>query len=160
MDTDVLIIGGGPTGLTLANDLGRRGVRCMLIDQKPEPQFLPKMERCNARTMEIFRRMGLADKVRAAGLRADAPMDVFLVLDCVQPPLVRFPFPSVAEYKAIIANSTDGSQPLEPYQLISQYTIEPLLRAEAEKLPSVSVRFGFELLSFVGLYQNMKQNSF
>ena len=148
MDTDVLIVGGGPTGLTLANDLGLRGVRSILIDQKPEPQFLPKMERCNARTMEIFRRMGLVDKVRAAGLRADAPMDVFLVLDCVQPPLLRFPFPSVAEFKQIIAKTTDGSQPLEPYQLISQYTVEPLLKAEAEKLPSVSVRFGFELLSF------------
>jgi 2-polyprenyl-6-methoxyphenol hydroxylase-like FAD-dependent oxidoreductase len=148
MDTDVLIVGGGPTGLTLANDLGLRGVRCILIDQKPEPAFLPKMERCNARTMEIFRRMGLVDKVRAAGLRADAPMDVFLVLDCVQPPLIRFPFPSVAEYKKTIAKSTDGRQPREPYQLISQYTIEPLLKAEAEKQPSVSVRFGIELLSF------------
>ena len=148
MDTDVLIVGGGPTGLTLANDLGLRGVRCMLIDQKPAPAFLPKMERCNARTMEIFRRMGLASKVRAAGLRADAPMDVFLVLDCVRPPLLRFPFPSVAEFTEIIAKTTDGSQPLEPYQLISQYTVEPLLKAEAEKLPSVSVRFGYELLSF------------
>jgi 2-polyprenyl-6-methoxyphenol hydroxylase-like FAD-dependent oxidoreductase len=148
MDTDVLIVGGGPTGLTLANDLGLRGVRCMLIDQKPAPAFLPKMERCNARTMEIFRRMGLVKKVRAAGLRAEAPMDVFIVLDCVQPPLLRFPFPSVAEFKTIIAKTTDGSQPLEPYQLISQYTVEPLLKAEAEKLPSVSVRFGFELLSF------------
>jgi 2-polyprenyl-6-methoxyphenol hydroxylase-like FAD-dependent oxidoreductase len=143
-----LIVGGGPTGLTLANDLGLRGIRCMLIDQKPEPQFLPKMERCNARTMEIYRRMGLVDKVRAAGLRAYAPMDVFIVFDCATPPLLRFPFPSVNDYRAAIANSTDGSLPLEPYQLISQYTLEPLLKAEAEKLPSVSVRFGYELLSF------------
>jgi 2-polyprenyl-6-methoxyphenol hydroxylase-like FAD-dependent oxidoreductase len=147
-DTDVLIVGGGPTGLVLANDLGRRGVRCMLIDQKPAPAFLPKMERCNARTMEIFRRMGLADKIRGAGLRSDAPMDVFLVLDCVQPPLLRFPFPSVDEFKRTIAQTTDASQPLEPYQLISQYTVEPLLKAEAEKLPSVTVRFGYELTSF------------
>jgi len=57
MDTQVLIVGGGPVGLTLAIDLGRRGVRCTLIEQKEAPQFLPKMERCNARTMEIFRRM-------------------------------------------------------------------------------------------------------
>jgi 2-polyprenyl-6-methoxyphenol hydroxylase-like FAD-dependent oxidoreductase len=38
--------------------------------------------------------------------------------------------------------------PLEPYQLISQYTLEPLLKSVAETLPSVSVRFGHELLSF------------
>ena len=67
MDTDVLIVGAGPVGLTLANALGRRGVRCTLIEKKAAPEFLPKMERCNARTMEIFRRMGLAEKIRAAG---------------------------------------------------------------------------------------------
>ena len=54
----VLIVGAGPVGLTLAIDLGRRGVRCMLVEQKDAPAFLPKMERCNARTMEIYRRLG------------------------------------------------------------------------------------------------------
>ena len=77
--TDVLVVGAGPVGLTLAVDLGRRGVRCTLIEQKAAPEFLPKMERCNARTMEIFRRMGLADKIRAAGLPADVPMDVYVI---------------------------------------------------------------------------------
>src|SRR5438445_11384901 len=80
MHTQALIVGGGPVGLTLAIDLGMRGVRCTLIEQKEAPQFLPKMERCNARTMEIFRRMGIVDKVRAAGLRDDVPMDVFIIL--------------------------------------------------------------------------------
>src|SRR5689334_5295832 len=129
MDTQVLIVGAGPTGLTLAIDLGRRGVRCMVIEQKEAPQFLPKMERCNARTMEIYRRMGIAEQVRAAGLPAHCPMDIFIVT-------------------SRIAKSEDGSEPLEPYQLISQYTLEPLLKSIAEKLPSVTVRYGCELVSF------------
>jgi 2-polyprenyl-6-methoxyphenol hydroxylase-like FAD-dependent oxidoreductase len=79
MDTEVLIVGAGPTGLTLAIDLGLRGVRTMIVEQKEAPQFLPKMERCNARTMEIYRRMGIAERVRAAGLPAWVPMDVFIV---------------------------------------------------------------------------------
>src|ERR671924_2040026 len=95
MDTQVVIVGAGPTGLTLAIDLGKRGVRCTVIEQKPAPQFLPKMERCNARTMEIYRRMGIAEKVRAAGLRADVPMDVFIVRALSQPPLVHHKYPSV-----------------------------------------------------------------
>src|SRR5437762_7445470 len=70
MDAQVLIVGAGPTGLTLAIDLGLRGVRAIVIEQKDAPQFLPKMERCNARTMEIYRRMGIAEQVRAAGLPA------------------------------------------------------------------------------------------
>src|SRR4051812_46153547 len=151
VDTDVLVVGAGPVGLTLAVDLGRRGVRCTLVEQKPAPEFLPKMERCNARTMEIFRRMGLAEKIRAAGLRADIPMDVFIILAMNEPPLLRLPYPSVAEAKAQIAACNDGSMPLEPYQLISQYTIEPLLKAEADALPSVSVRYGCE---FVELSQD------
>ena len=57
MDTQVLVAGAGPVGLTLAIALGQRGIRCTLIEQKEAPQFLPKMERCNARTMEIFRRI-------------------------------------------------------------------------------------------------------
>ena len=58
MDTQVLVIGAGPVGLTLAIDLGLRGVRCTLIEQKMAPAKLPKMARCNARTMDIYRRMG------------------------------------------------------------------------------------------------------
>ncbi len=146
METEVLIVGAGPTGLTLAIDLGRRGVRCIVVEQKEAPQFLPKMERCNARTMEIYRRIGIAERVRAAGLPAHCPMDVFIVLSLVGPPLVHLPYPSVAEAKAQIAATNDGTLPLEPYQLISQYTLEPLLKSIAEEL--VDVRYGCELVSF------------
>jgi 2-polyprenyl-6-methoxyphenol hydroxylase-like FAD-dependent oxidoreductase len=148
MDTQVLVVGGGPVGLVLAIDLGKRGVRCTLIEQKEAPQFLPKMERCNARTMEIFRRMGIAGKVRAAGLRADVPMDVFIVLSLAEPPLLHQRYPSVEKAREEIRSSNDGSMPLEPYQLISQYTLEPLLKSIAETLPSVSVRYGCRLESF------------
>src|SRR5262245_5379677 len=79
-ETDVLIVGAGPVGLTLAIDLGRRGIRCTLVERRPEPAFLPKMERCNARTMEIFRRIGLADRIREKGLAGSVPMDVFIIL--------------------------------------------------------------------------------
>ena len=148
MHTQALIVGGGPVGLTLAIDLGRRGVRCTLIEQKEAPQFLPKMERCNARTMEIFRRMGIVDKVRAAGLRDDVPMDVFIILSLAEPPLLHLPYPSVKRARAEISACSDGSMPLEPYQLISQYTLEPLLKSIAEGLRSVTVRYGCRLESF------------
>ena len=147
--TEVLIVGAGPVGLTLAVDLGLRGVRCTLVEQKEAPQFLPKMERCNARTMEIFRRMGLADRIRAAGLPPHCPMDVFIVTSILKPPLLRLAYPSVAEARQMISAATDASMPLEPYQLISQYTLEPLLKSVAEKLPTVTVRYGTEFLDFV-----------
>ena len=103
MDTQVLIAGAGPTGLTLAIDLGRRGVRCTLIEQKEAPQFLPKMERCNARTMEIFRRMGIAQRIRAAGLRPLPDGHVHRAL-AGRAPLLQLPYPSVAEARGRIAS--------------------------------------------------------
>ncbi|MBB3595820.1 2-polyprenyl-6-methoxyphenol hydroxylase-like FAD-dependent oxidoreductase [Rhizobium sp. BK529] len=145
--TDVLIVGAGPVGLTLAIDLGQKGVRCTLIEKKEAPEFLPKMERCNARTMEIFRRMGLSEKIRKAGLDASVPMDVYVVLAMNEPPLLRLPYPSVNEALEEIRRSEDASQPLEAYQLISQYTLEPLLKSVAEQLPSVTVRYGSEFVS-------------
>ena len=148
MDTQVLIVGAGPVGLTLAVALGRRGVRCILLEQKDAPQFLPKMERCNARTMEIYRRLGIAQKIRDAGFPRDAPMDVFIVTSLTEPPLLHLPYPSVAQAQALIAACHDGSLPLEPYQLISQYTLEPLLKSVAESIPTVDVRYGCEFISF------------
>ncbi|HXM80771.1 MAG TPA: FAD-dependent monooxygenase [Burkholderiales bacterium] len=146
-DSEVLIVGAGPVGLTLAIDLGQKGVRCTLIERNEAPQFLPKMERCNARTMEILRRMGLAEKIRAAGLDRNVPMDVYVILAMNEPPLLRLPYPSVAEAQGQIDACADGSMPLEPYQLISQYTLEPLLKSVAQSLPGVTVRYGCEYMS-------------
>jgi 2-polyprenyl-6-methoxyphenol hydroxylase-like FAD-dependent oxidoreductase len=145
----VLVVGGGPVGLSLAIELGQWGVACRLIDRRDRLGRLPKMERCNARTMEIYRRMGIADRIRAAGLAGDIPMDVFICLGSLtRPPLVHHPYPSVDDLKALGRTVNDGSLPLEPYQLISQYTLEPLLKQEAEATPGVSVDFGTELVDF------------
>jgi 2-polyprenyl-6-methoxyphenol hydroxylase-like FAD-dependent oxidoreductase len=145
---EVIIVGAGPVGLTLAVDLGKRGIRCTLLEQKEAPEFLPKMERANARTMEMYRRIGLADAIRKAGLRGDCPMDVYVALDLKRPPLLRLRYPSTDEARAECRASNDGTGPLEPYQLISQYTIEPLLKSVAESLPSVTVRYGTRFLGF------------
>jgi 2-polyprenyl-6-methoxyphenol hydroxylase-like FAD-dependent oxidoreductase len=144
----VLIVGGGPVGLTLAIDLGQRGVECLLIDKRPEPSFLPKMERCHSRSMEHFRRLGIADQVRKAGYPEDLPLDAFLVRSMAEPAIARLPVPSVTKLKKQSERANDGRSPAEPYQIVSQYALEPLLKSVAEKTPGVTVRFGCELLSF------------
>jgi len=148
-DFDVVVVGAGPVGLTLAIDLGRRGARTLLIEKDPTTKQYPKMDRSNARTMEFYRRIGIADRVRALGYPADASMDVFIVTRLCDPPMARLHYPSVAEHRAKIAACVDGSEPLEPYQLVSQNDLEPLLKEVAESTPNVTVRFGCELIDFV-----------
>jgi 2-polyprenyl-6-methoxyphenol hydroxylase-like FAD-dependent oxidoreductase len=148
MEHDVVVVGAGPVGLTLAIDLGQRGVRTLLLERDPATKQYPKMDRSNARTMELYRRLGFADRVRALGYPPEASMDVFIVTRLCDPPLARLHYPSVAQHRETIAATTDASEPLEPYQLVAQNDLEPLLKEIAEATPNVTVRFGCELIDF------------
>ncbi|MGE0829381.1 MAG: FAD-dependent monooxygenase [Hyphomonadaceae bacterium] len=145
---DVIIAGAGPVGLTLAIDLGRRGVKTLIMERNPTTGPWPKMDRTNARSMEMFRRIGLADRIRELGYPADNPMDVFLLTKMSEPALAVLKFGSVAERRAEIAACTDGSLPLEPYQLVSQNWVEPLLKEVAEGTPNVTVRYAHPVVDF------------
>lgn len=148
VDTPVLIVGAGPVGLALAIDLAQRGVAATLVDRLAEPTPLPKMERINPRTMEYFRSLGVADQVRSAGLPEDLPMDVYVCETLFAEPLVHHPQPSVREMRLRGYETNDGSVPLETYQLTSQYTLEPLLRAIAQELSTRRPLFVSELVAF------------
>jgi 2-polyprenyl-6-methoxyphenol hydroxylase-like FAD-dependent oxidoreductase len=67
MDTDVLIVGAGPTGLMLANQLGRRGVRAMIIDRHAGPARQTRALGVQARTMEIYAKLGIVDRALELG---------------------------------------------------------------------------------------------
>src|SRR5882672_7426394 len=68
MDTDVLIVGAGPTGLMLANQLARRGVHPMIIDRHSGPAQQTRAIGVQARTLEIYSKMGIVDKALALGM--------------------------------------------------------------------------------------------
>jgi 2-polyprenyl-6-methoxyphenol hydroxylase-like FAD-dependent oxidoreductase len=76
----VLIAGAGPVGLALALELGWRGIRCLLIEQKEEFAGNPKAKTVHQRTLELFRRWGrgIPEKLRgAAPLGPDSPRIFF-----------------------------------------------------------------------------------
>ena len=148
MDTQVLIVGGGPIGLTLAIDLAQRGVRCTLVEHKDAPAFLPKMERCNARTMEIYRRMGIVERVRAAGLPAHCPMDVFVVISMIEPPLVHHPHPSVAEARRASPGATTARCRSSPISSSRNTRSSRCSSRSPKRCRRSSVRYGHEFLSF------------
>ena len=71
MDTDVLIVGAGPTGLMLANQLGRREVRAMIIDRHSGPAQQSRAMAVHARTLEIYSRLGIAERALELGRRGN-----------------------------------------------------------------------------------------
>ena len=147
-DFDVCIVGAGPVGLTLALDLSRRGVRSVVVERELKPGPWPKMERCNARSMEIYRRLGVVEAIRARGLAAEKSMSVAIVTNLSDPPLALLEYPTVNAMRERIAKSADGALPLEPYQMISQYTLEPILREAVARCSNVVTLFGSSFLDF------------
>jgi 2-polyprenyl-6-methoxyphenol hydroxylase-like FAD-dependent oxidoreductase len=144
----VLIAGGGPAGLTLAISLGQLGVSCEVVDARPAPARVPRAERCGSRAMEIFRQLGVSAQLRAAGLPGEASLDVVVCAGSLGRQLERHRHPSAAEVLATMLEVNDGTMPLEPPVMISQYTLEPVLREVAEATPGVTVRFGAEFIDF------------
>jgi 2-polyprenyl-6-methoxyphenol hydroxylase-like FAD-dependent oxidoreductase len=69
MDTDVLIVGAGPTGLMLANQLGRRGVLATIIDRHSGPAQQTRAMAVHARTLEIYAQLGIAERALELGRR-------------------------------------------------------------------------------------------
>ena len=69
MDTDVLVVGAGPTGLMLANQLVRRGVRVRIIDRHSGPSLQTRALGVQARTMEIYAKLGIVERALELGKR-------------------------------------------------------------------------------------------
>lgn len=142
MDVPVLIAGGGPVGMTLALELARHGVQTILVERNPRTTRHPKMDITNGRSMELFRRLGVVDDLRAVGVPADNPFDVSWVTRLVGHELHRFHYESSREFGERIRRVNDGSQPVEPPLRVSQVVIEPVLKAAIDANPLIDVRFG------------------
>jgi 2-polyprenyl-6-methoxyphenol hydroxylase-like FAD-dependent oxidoreductase len=142
--TQVLIAGGGPVGMTLAAVLAQRGIRCMLVERNLDTTIHPKMDITNARSMELFRTLGLVDQLRQVAVPPDHCFDVSWITTFAGHELHRFRYPSVTQHRAQIRARNDGTQSSESPMRVSQVEIEPVLRRHIESQPLVDVRFGVQ----------------
>lgn len=134
----MIIVGAGPVGLTLAMDLASRGVRVLIAETRRYAE--PPSVKCNhvsARTMEQFRRLGVAQKLRAAGLPEDYPNDVVFRTRMTGTELTRIPIPSRRD-RYTHTDGPDGWWPTpEPPHRINQIYLEPILLEHTAALPGV-----------------------
>ena len=146
--TPVLIVGGGMVGFSLAVELGTRGVDCIIINENATEATHPQGNTLNSRTMEHFRRLGIADQVRRAGLPADHSTDVVYVTRFAGWELARLDMPSTTEKLQNRTHSEHTELTPEPLHRANFFYIETILKQRAEALKSVDVRFGWRLLEF------------
>jgi 2-polyprenyl-6-methoxyphenol hydroxylase-like FAD-dependent oxidoreductase len=150
LNADVLIVGAGPVGLTLAMDLASRGVRVVIAETRRRGE--PPSVKCNhvaARTMEQFRRLGVAQKVRQAGLAEDHPNDVVFRTTFTGQELTRIPIPCRRDrYTAEGGPDTWWPTP-EPPHRINQIYLEPILLEHATAMPGVTLLDRTQITGFV-----------
>jgi 2-polyprenyl-6-methoxyphenol hydroxylase-like FAD-dependent oxidoreductase len=141
--TKVAIVGGGPSGLILAIELGRRGVPCVVLEEDPGPPTLPKANATTSRTMEHYRRLGFAAEIRALGLPEDYPQDIAYFTRYTGHELARLK--GASRRQALDAREgADSRWPTpEPLHRVQQMYIEAVLKRQAEKWPAAEVRFGW-----------------
>lgn len=146
--TPVLISGGGPVGLVLSIELAWRDVPSIVLNTEPTTAAHPQGNTHNSRTMEHYRRLGIADRVRAVGLPPEFTTDISYLTRFTGHEFARIPMPSSAEKQRRIAEQDMSFLTPEPIHRSSQFYVEPELFAHAETLDGIDLRFGWELIDF------------
>jgi 2-polyprenyl-6-methoxyphenol hydroxylase-like FAD-dependent oxidoreductase len=140
-DTPVLIVGGGPIGLALAADLGRRGVAAVLVERNENRLGPAKMLEVSVRTMEFCRQLGIAEKVRNWGFPPDWPLDSAFVTDLAGYEIGRVRTPALGA-------AADSPFSPERGRPCPQTWFDPILQDCARSHPQIELRHQVALESF------------
>lgn len=140
LEIPVLIVGGGPVGLTASILLSHHGIRSLMVERHPGTAVHPKARGINMRTMEVYHHLGVAPAIRAAGLPPGrAQMIVWTRTLAGEEIERRVPWRATATSQSI--------SPV-PSCLCAQDYLEPVLRAHAEAQTLATLRFDTELTDF------------
>jgi 2-polyprenyl-6-methoxyphenol hydroxylase-like FAD-dependent oxidoreductase len=137
----VLIVGGGPIGLALASDLGRRGIRTRLVEQGSDQVGSAKMIVVSVRTMELCRQLDIADEVRNWGFPFDHPLDSVFCTNLCGYEIGRVRTPPLSQ-------QWDTPFSPERERPCPQTWFDPILQRHARTFPHVTLSYQTRLVSF------------
>lgn len=137
----VLIVGGGPVGLSLALEIGSRNVPCLLVEQGDGAILEAKMFATGIRTLEFCRRWGIAERVKNWGFPPDYKMDIVFVTSLAGHELGRIAIPSQRQVEAFDCSP-------EQFAHCPQFVFDPILAEAARSRPSVHLRYRCRLTGF------------
>jgi 2-polyprenyl-6-methoxyphenol hydroxylase-like FAD-dependent oxidoreductase len=146
--TPVAIVGGGPIGLLLALFLDRHGVPCVVFNTEDSMISEPRGSTHNPRTMEHYRRLGLAPAVRRLGLPWDHATGIDFYTRYNGFRLARLPWPSPAAALRNVAGAGRTDQVPEPMHRANQMYVERLLLEHARTRPRITLCFGWHVTEF------------
>ncbi len=144
----VVIVGGGPVGMMLAMNLAALDVPSLVVNIEPGSRWHPKGSTQNARTMEHYRRLGIARGLRTLGLPPDHPTDVayFTTLDGWE--LARLAMPSEAAKMRQVAAAGPTDQVPEPLLRCNQMYAEAYLFRHVQTQRGIGLRYGWRCEGF------------
>jgi len=140
VETDVLIVGAGPVGLTLGMILAQRGVAVTILETRHHGE--PPNVKCNhvsARSMEILRRLGVAGAARNAGLPEDYANDIAYRTSMTGKAITRIPIPCRRDRFTATGGPDTDWPTAEPPHRINQLFLEPILFEHAVAMPGLTV---------------------
>jgi 2-polyprenyl-6-methoxyphenol hydroxylase-like FAD-dependent oxidoreductase len=149
LDTPVLVVGAGPTGLVLASVLSGYGINCVLVERNTHTTQFPKMDVTNGASMELLRRLGVDAELRRVGVAPQHSFDVIFAPGLDGPEVARWSLPSVDEQWATLRGAPDGTRPGQPWQRCSQAIFEAVMMDRCRRDPVIDVRQGWHLQSCV-----------
>ena len=139
----IVIIGGGPVGMVLALNLAAFGVHSILINTESNSRPHPKGNTHNARTMEHYRRLGIAKALRKVGMPPDQPTDVAYFTTLNGWELARHIWPPETEKQPQVAHATPTDQVPEPLFRANQMYVEAELFRHVHAAPLIDPRYGW-----------------
>ncbi|MFJ9344293.1 FAD-dependent monooxygenase [Streptomyces sp. NPDC101733] len=140
--TPVAVVGGGPVGLLLALFLDHHGVESVVFDTADAVQAEPRGSTHGARTMEHYRRLGLAPRVRALGLPGGHSAGISFFTRYAGHLLADLPWPGPDAVRAHVAAADRTDQVPEPMHRANQMYVERLLWEHAGTRPRITLRYG------------------